>query len=104
MNFVDDKDDPSYDLPPKPSKKPKIDRANVADHLIRYQLAMIGKTIEEARQDDMWYLNWTMTTEQYEQFKKYAIPLLKKVFKFNKSKAEQTFDWFNLQFGLRIKN
>ena len=34
----------------------------------------------------------------------YAIPLLKKVFKFNKSKAENTFDWFLLQYGLNIKN
>lgn len=81
-----------------------INRTNVADHLLDYQLAMIGKTIEEAREDDMWYFNWTMTTAQHEEFRKYAVPLLKKVFKFNKSKAEQTFGWFNLQFGLRLKN
>ena len=81
-----------------------INRTNVADHLLDYQLAMIGKTIEEARKDDMWYFNWTMTTAQHEEFRKYAVPLLKKVFKFNKSKAEQTFGWFNLQFGLRIKD
>ena len=83
---------------------PTINRTNVADHLLEYQLAMIGKTIEEARKDDMWYFNWTMTTAQHEEFKKYAIPLLKKVFKFNTRKAQQTFDWFNLQFGLRIKD
>jgi len=83
---------------------PTINRTNIADHLLEYQLAMIGKTIEEAREDDMWFFNWTLTTEQYEEFRKYAIPLLKKVFKFNKSKAEQTFGWFNLQFGLRIKD
>ena len=81
-----------------------INRTNVADHLLEYQLAMVDKTIEEARKDDMWYFNWTMTTAQHEEFKKYAVPLLKKVFKFNKSKAEQTFGWFNLQFGLRIKD
>ena len=81
-----------------------INRTNVADHLLEYQLAMIGKTIQDAKQDDMWYFNWTLTTEQHEQFRKYAIPLLKKVFKFNTRKAEQTFGWFNLQFGLRIKN
>jgi hypothetical protein len=79
-----------------------INRTNVADHLLEYQLAMVGKTIEEARKDDMWFFNWTMTTAQHEEFRKYAVPLLKKVFKFNKSKAEQTFGWFNLQFGLRI--
>lgn len=82
----------------------KINRTNVANHLLEYQLAMIGKTIQEAKKDDMWYFNWTLTQAQYEEFKKYAIPLLKKVFKFNTRKAQQTFDWFNLQFGLRIKD
>jgi hypothetical protein len=41
---------------------------------------------------------------QHELFKAYAIPLLKKIFKFNKTKAETTFAWFDLQFGLRIKD
>jgi hypothetical protein len=54
--------------------------------------------------DDQWYFNNTLTSEQHEEFKKYAISLLKKVFKFNKSKAESTFNWFDLSFGLRIKN
>ena len=84
--------------------KSKINRTNIAQHLIEYELNMIGKTIKDVENDTEWYYNNTMTEEQYEEFKKYAIPLLKKIFKFNKSKAEQTFSWFNLQFGLRIKN
>ncbi|NBO79624.1 MAG: hypothetical protein EBV27_08395 [Actinobacteria bacterium] len=102
-NFVDDKDDPSY-LPPEPPKKPKIDRTNVSMHLVEYQLAMVGKTLAEAKDNPLWYSDWTMTTAQHEEFKKYAIPLLKKVFKYNTKKAQNTFDWFNLQFGLRIKD
>lgn len=98
--FVDD--DPSWDKPKEPPKKPKINRANISEHLIEYQLAMIGKTIEEAKRTEFWYTDWTITEEQYEEFRKYAIPLLKKVFKFNTRKAESTFQWFNLQFGLRI--
>ena len=43
-----------------------------------------------------------MSPEQHAEFKAYAIPLLKKVFKFNKAKAEQTFSWFDLSYGLRI--
>jgi hypothetical protein len=82
----------------------KINRTNIAEHLIRYQLEMVGKTWEEAQNDDMWFFNWTMTEEQYKQFKGYAIPLIKKVFKCNKKRAEATFSWFDLQFGLRIKN
>jgi hypothetical protein len=101
-NFIED--DPSWDKPKEEPKKPKINRANVSEHLVEYQLAMIGKTIEEARRTDFWYSEWTMTQAQHEEFKKYAIPLLKKVFKFNTRKAESTFQFFDFQFGLRIQN
>lgn len=85
-------------------KRKTINRQNISDHLVEYQLKMVGKTIEEVTNDEYWFTNNTMTQEQHEEFKAYAIPLLKKVFKFNKSKAEQTFSWFDLQFGLKIKN
>lgn len=87
-----------------PEPKIKITRLNIAEHLVEYQLNMIGKTTEEAKKDDMWYLNWTFTQRQYDLFRGYAIPLIKKVFKCNTKKAEETFSWFNLQFGLRLKN
>jgi hypothetical protein len=83
--------------------KAKVNRTNISDHLIEYQLKMIGKTVADVSNDEMWYFNNTMTQEQHEEFKRYAIPLLKKIFKFNKGRAESTFGWFNLQFGLRIK-
>jgi hypothetical protein len=82
----------------------KINRENIADHLLDYQLGMIDKSIQEAYMTKEWYNKWTMTQEQHDQFKAYALPLLKKVFKCNKSRAESTFDWFDLEFGLRIKN
>jgi uroporphyrinogen-III decarboxylase len=84
--------------------KKTINRTNITDHLIEYQLKMIGKTVDEIKEDELWYSNNTMTEEQHEEFKRYAIPLLKKIFKFNKSKAESTFGWFDLQFGLKIKS
>jgi hypothetical protein len=84
--------------------KEKITRENIGEHLVRYQLAMIGKTFEEALKDDMWIFNWTCTQEQADEFKKYAIPLIKKTFKCNKGRSEGIFGWFNLQFGLKIKD
>jgi hypothetical protein len=84
--------------------KAKINRSNITRHLIEYQLDMVGKRLVDTLDDDMWYFNWTMTQEQHDKFKAYAIPLLKKIFKFNKGKAESTFQWFDLQFGLRIKS
>ena len=85
-------------------KKVTINRTNITEHLIQYQLALIDKTIEEAHADEKWYQTWTITDEKYAEFKHYAIPLLKKVFKFNKAKAESTFSWFTLQYGLRTIN
>ena len=91
----------SGNLGVKPSK---INRTNISQHLIEYQLKMIGKTLYDVLSDEEWYFNNTMTEEQHEEFKRYAIPLLKKIFKFNKSKAEQTFGWFDLTYGLRIES
>jgi hypothetical protein len=82
----------------------KINRENISEHLLDYQLDMIGKSMQEAHMTREWYDKWTMTQEQHDAFKAYALPLLKKVFKCSKSKAESTFDFFDLQFGLRIKN
>ena len=83
-------------------EKKKINRETITLHLIEYQLAMIGKTPEEAKDLPEWYSEWTMTEEQYSQFKAYALPLLKKVFKFNTNRARNTFEWFYLTFGLRV--
>jgi len=81
----------------------KINRTNITEHLVRYQIEMIGRTWEEAQNDDMWFFNWTMTQEQADQFKSYSIPLIKKIFKCNKGRAEQTFNWFLREFGLKVK-
>jgi hypothetical protein len=82
----------------------KINRETIADHLVDYQLNMVGRTIAEAIKTEKWYSKWTMTDEQHEQFRAYALPLIKKIFKCNKKRAEDIFGWFNLQFGLRIDN
>jgi len=82
----------------------KINRFNIAEHLVNVQLKMVNRTMFEAMQNPDWFHEWTMTTEQYEKLKAYAIPLLKKVFKFNTNKAKSTFDFFILQYGLKIKD
>jgi len=84
--------------------KDKITRDNITKHLVEYELNMVGKTLEDTLSDDMWFFNWTMTPDEHKEFKAYAIPLLKKIFKFNKSRAESTFGFFDLSYGLRIKS
>lgn len=83
----------------------KINRTNIGDHLVDYQLSMIGKTVAEAYKTENWFSKWTMTTEQHQQLKAYAIPLIKKVFKCNRKRAEGIFDWFvNAGFALKIND
>lgn len=79
-----------------------INRLNIAEHLLEYQFNLIGKTKMDAIMDETWIVGWSLTPEQYQQFKSYAIPLLKKVFKCNTNKAKDTFEWFMMQFGLQI--
>lgn len=85
-------------------KKAPVNRGNIMRHLIEYQLDMVGKRLVDTLDDDKWYFNWTMTSEQRIEFNRYAIRTMKKVFKFNTTKAKLCLEWFNEQFGLRIKN
>lgn len=80
----------------------RIKRENLANHLVEYQLNMVGKTIEDAKLDPWWFHNITCSQKQFLEFRAYAIPLIKKVLKCNKKKAEHSFLWLNLQFGLRV--
>jgi hypothetical protein len=78
----------------------KINRKNVAKHLMRYQLDLVGKDLNDTLEEE--WDQWTLTVEQYEKFKAYSIKTLKKVFKFNTNKAKSTFEWFYKHFGLTI--
>lgn len=82
----------------------KINRENCARHLVEKELEIVGKTMMDTLDDMEWYSNITMTKAQHEEFKKYAIALIKKIYKVNTKKAESIFSWFDLSFGLRIKN
>ena len=35
--------------------KAKINRTNISDHLVEYQLKMIGKTVLDVSGDERWY-------------------------------------------------
>lgn len=82
----------------------KVTRENIERHLLEYQLSLVGKTMMDTLDDDQWYFNITITREKFTEFEKYAIKLIKKVFKCNTSRAKKTFDLFNLNLGLRIKD
>lgn len=82
----------------------KVTRENLARHLVEKELEIVGKTMESTLDDIEWYFNITMTKAQSIELEKYAITLIKKTLKVNSSKAKSIFDWWNLSFGLRIKD
>jgi coproporphyrinogen III oxidase len=81
----------------------KISRINITKHLVEYELEIVGKTLIDTLSTDKWNFDFTMTRAQLEQFHDYAIPLIKKTFHCNKTKAEETFQWFRSNLGLRLK-
>lgn len=81
----------------------KVNRENIAHHLLEYQLSLIGKTFKEAKENKQWLTEWSITPELQTKLFKYAIPLIKKVFKCNTSKATHTFNWFDFGWGLRVE-
>lgn len=82
----------------------KINRENCARHLVEKELEMVGKTMMDTLDDMEWYSNITMTTAQHEEFEKYALTLIKKIYKVNSAKSKSIFNWFDLAYGLKIKD
>ena len=84
----------------------KVTRNNLSEHLIEKQFSLIGKTVQEAvNSNTKWKEEWTISSEKQEEFIKYAIPLIKRVFKCSRSKAiSNALNPFLLNFGLKIKD
>lgn len=82
----------------------KINRTNLYEHLLEKQFNLIEFTLLDAVFTKNWREEWCLTKEQSIAFEKYAIPLIKKVFKINTNKAKSTFAWFREHHGLKIKD
>jgi len=81
-----------------------ITRENLFKHLLVYQLGLIGKELIDTLNDDHWHFNFTITRATNEEFKAYALKLIRKTYKCNKKKGEEILYTFLLELGLRIKN
>jgi hypothetical protein len=81
---------------------PKINRINVSEHLLEFQFNILGKTMSDTTKELDWKENWKMTQNQKDLLKSYAHLVLKKVFKFNGSKARENYEFFDVNFGLSV--
>jgi hypothetical protein len=55
------------------------------------------------RKDD-WYSQWTMTTEQNDEWKKWGIAEIKKQFRYNTIIAEREMGMISLMWGLKFSD
>ena len=79
-------------------------REEINRKLVSMQMEMIGKTYQDAMDTPEFWRVYTLTTEQTLEWRKQALPLIKKTFKCNKSRAQSTMSSFELNLGLREYN
>ena len=80
----------------------KVKRENIGEYLFQKQLDIIGATRLTIIDDDLWHHHFSITRDQYTEFRSYAIKLMMKTFRCNKNKASETFNWYWQQFGVKI--
>ena len=79
-------------------------REEINRKLVTMQMEMIGLTYQDAMDTPEFWRVYTLTTAQTEEWRKLAIPLIKKTFKCNKRRAEMTLGMFELNLGLRVED
>lgn len=79
-------------------------REEINRKLVSMQMEMIGKTYQDAMDTPEFWRVYTLTTEQTLEWRKAALPLIKKTFKCNKRRAEMTLGMFELNLGLRVED
>lgn len=80
---------------------PKPNRKNISEYLMEYQFNLLGKTMKDVDNNENWKNEWKLSVKQKTAFKAFAMGALKKVFKFNTSKARETYEFFDKEFGLK---
>lgn len=79
----------------------------ILKHLINkmFEYAHIPQTYDDIKdRKDEWYQEYTMTQEQSNAFKDYAIRYLKRELKTSYYKADTEYQWFDLMYGLKISD
>jgi hypothetical protein len=84
-------------------RRPKLTEQTIAMHLIDKQLAYVGKTWDEVKDDPNWFQNNQLTKKQYNEWKEYSIKRIKEVYRFDYQQAELEFSWFDMGYGLSVK-
>ena len=80
---------------------------NAVIDLINQMFIIAGHNVtydEIKDRKDEWYLDWTMTEEEYCEWKKFGTKYLMKSLNMNKGLAQNEMNWFGLMYGLKFEN
>lgn len=83
------------------------DAQKIVKHLINkmFEYAHVPQTYDDIKdRKDEWYREFTMTQEESNAFKDYAIRYLKRELKTGYYKADTEYQWFDLMYGLRVSD
>ena len=70
-----------------------------------FELAGHDVTYDDIKdREDAWYTDWTMTEDQYEQWKKWGTEYIRKSLKIKKFGAALKMSWFALNYGLKFSD
>ena len=70
---------------------------------INKQLEPYNKTFEDVKDVPEWYSIYTTTRFGEAKFRDWGVDILRKRFKFTKTRAEKEMDFFIASFGLRME-
>lgn len=84
-------------------KSIKLTKQEFALVAIHQQLEIAGVDKSVLHEDKEWFSNNTMSSEQHQHWKQWFIQQYRLNFKSSKKEAEREFSWFDLGYGLRVK-
>lgn len=85
----------------------RLNTQKIVEHLINkmFEYAHIPQTFDDIKdRKDEWYREFTMTQEESDAFKDYAVRYLKRELKTGYYKADTEYQWFDLMYGLKISD
>lgn len=68
-------------------------------HGVDYYYVLENRTIE----GESWFSYYTMTQEEADKFREDSIQIIREKLKISQAKARKEFDWFWLEWGLRVE-
>lgn len=84
----------------------KIDQLNeelINKMLEKYDVTRSYVLIHDIIDGKPWFEYYTMTNEEFEVFKAWAIETIRKRMRWTRALAEYSFGYFNLMYGLKIE-